>query len=320
MAYPYSAGQRRASAPVAYAIVNDVPADTARHFRAHEGIEFLSYSSQGWSDFSGFDRTLAAIHARTNPLVSFARQLADKRILWVDPHPENNDLAFEKMIEAAQLAGEAQSALVTAESAAEGIEALDQAAASRPFDLTITHWGEGAARDDAGGRTSTAEALLSGIRKRGLRCPVVIFASRADAERRRSVALGLGADWVNSARGFMFSLGCIQAQRCHTNECPVGVTTHARWLQRGLVVPEKAERVRRFHRQTVGALAELAGAAGLDSAHGFAPHHFLQRFGPGDVRPLDQVYGFVEPGCLMDGDVPAPLREAWSRADPGCFS
>ena len=55
--------------------------------------------------------------------------------------------------------------------------------------------------------------------------------------------LALGADWVNSARGFMFAIGCIQAQSCHTNHCPVGITTQDKQRQRALVVPDKAERV-----------------------------------------------------------------------------
>jgi len=135
-----------------------------------------------------------------------------------------------------------------------------------------------------------------------------------------AVALGLGADWINAARGFMFALGCIQAQRCHTNQCPVGVTTQNRWLQRGLVVAEKAERVRSFHHETVNALAELAAAAGLESPHEFAPHHFHQRFGPGDVRSLDRVHPAVPSGCLLDGSAPEPLRELWERADPSRFA
>ena len=59
----------------------------------------------------------------------------------------------------------------------------------------------------------------------------------------------LGADWCNSARGFMFALGCIQAQRCHTNGCPVGVTTQDHKLQRALDPVDKAERVYNFHRE-----------------------------------------------------------------------
>jgi hypothetical protein len=69
--------------------------------------------------------------------------------------------------------------------------------------------------------------------------------------------MALGADWCNAARGFMFALGCIQAQSCHTGKCPTGVTTQDPVRQRALVVPDKAERVLSFHQNTLVALAEL---------------------------------------------------------------
>src|ERR1700757_77029 len=68
--------------------------------------------------------------------------------------------------------------------------------------------------------------------------------------------VALGADWCNSARGFMFALGCIQSQSCHTDKCPTGVSTQDRVRQRALVVPDKAERVANFHRETMKSLAE----------------------------------------------------------------
>src|ERR1044072_5745463 len=77
-------------------------------------------------------------------------------------------------------------------------------------------------------------------------------------------AMALGADWCNSARAFMMSVGCIQAQRCHTNRCPVGVTTQDKKLQRALDVPDKAQRVHHFHKNTVHAVAEMVAAMGLD--------------------------------------------------------
>ena len=77
-------------------------------------------------------------------------------------------------------------------------------------------------------------------------------------------SMALGADWCNSARAFMFAVGCIQSQRCHTNKCPVGVTTQDPKLQRALNVPDKAERVHNYHRNTVHALAEMIAAMGLD--------------------------------------------------------
>ena len=69
--------------------------------------------------------------------------------------------------------------------------------------------------------------------------------------------MALGADWCNAARGFMFAIGCIQAQSCHTDRCPTGVATQDIYRQRSLVVNDKAERVLRFHQSTLQALAEV---------------------------------------------------------------
>ncbi|MEO6291465.1 MAG: FMN-binding glutamate synthase family protein [Burkholderiaceae bacterium] len=74
--------------------------------------------------------------------------------------------------------------------------------------------------------------------------------------------MALGADWCNSARGFMFSLGCIQAQSCHTGNCPTGVTTQDAHRQQALVVPDKAERVYQYHQRTLEALKEMVQASG----------------------------------------------------------
>ena len=79
----------------------------------------------------------------------------------------------------------------------------------------------------------------------------------------RTVALG--ADICNSARGFMFSLGCIQALRCNNNECPTGVATQNKMLMKGLVVTDKAERVFHFHKNTLHSANELLAAAGKKS-------------------------------------------------------
>ncbi|HQV51573.1 MAG: FMN-binding glutamate synthase family protein [Flavobacteriales bacterium] len=77
--------------------------------------------------------------------------------------------------------------------------------------------------------------------------------------------LGLGADICNSARGFLFSLGCIQALRCNTNACPTGITTQDKMLVKGLVVSDKSERVYHFHRNTLRGVMELLAACGKHS-------------------------------------------------------
>jgi glutamate synthase domain-containing protein 2 len=76
-------------------------------------------------------------------------------------------------------------------------------------------------------------------------------------------ALCTGADFINSARGFMFSLGCIQAMRCHSNTCPTGITTHNRRLQRGLVVEEKYLRVANYARNMNKEIEMIAYSCGL---------------------------------------------------------
>ncbi len=78
-------------------------------------------------------------------------------------------------------------------------------------------------------------------------------------------AVAMGADMCNNARGFMFSLGCIQALRCNTNECPAGVATQNKMLIKGLDVTDKSERVYQFHKNTLHTCNELIGAAGRSS-------------------------------------------------------
>ncbi len=115
-------------------------------------------------------------------------------------------------------------------------------------------------------------------------------------------ALALGADWANSARGFMFAIGCIQAQACHTNHCPVGVATQDHTRQRALHVPEKSERVYRFHKNTLKALAEMTGAAGLAHPGEFRPHHLLMRESDRNMVTGEDVYPYLPEGFLVRGE------------------
>ena len=89
-------------------------------------------------------------------------------------------------------------------------------------------------------------------------------------------ALALGADVCNSARGFMFSLGCIQALRCDTNRCPTGVATQDNMLAQGLVVEDKKTRVHNFHRNTLRTVMELLAAAGKNTVEELTPDLFLK--------------------------------------------
>jgi len=133
--------------------------------------------------------------------------------------------------------------------------------------------------------------------------------------------LALGADWCNSARGFMFAVGCIQAQACHTNACPVGVATQDPLRQRAIVVPDKAARVHNFHANTMRALADITGAAGLQHPAQFRPHHFMLRRHSGEAVNGAEAFPLLPEGALL-GEAPCPpdFSERWDRAQAECFT
>lgn len=103
-------------------------------------------------------------------------------------------------------------------------------------------------------------------------------------------ALALGADAVNSARGMMLALGCIQARRCNTNHCPAGVATNDPKLTVGLVVTDKKTRVANFHENTVRAFSEILGACGLTSPDQLQRRHILRRAETGAVNSYAELY------------------------------
>jgi glutamate synthase domain-containing protein 2 len=132
--------------------------------------------------------------------------------------------------------------------------------------------------------------------------------------------MAIGADWCNAARGFMFALGCIQAQACHTDHCPSGVATQNQRRQRALVVPDKAERVFRFHQQTLLALADLVGAAGLDHPRHLTPMHIVKRVSPTEVKTFADVYPFLAPGELVAGTSRPDYAACWAMSDAASFA
>ena len=135
-------------------------------------------------------------------------------------------------------------------------------------------------------------------------------------------ALALGADWCNSARGFMFALGCIQAQTCHTGNCPTGVTTQDAKRQMALVVPDKAQRVHNFHENTLEALQELLQAAGLHAPSELSTKHIMRRVTETHVQHLSELVDNVAPGALLQGDTASTLPDVfrdWPKASASSF-
>ncbi len=133
-------------------------------------------------------------------------------------------------------------------------------------------------------------------------------------------AHALGADWCNIARGFMFAVGCIQAQTCHTGHCPTGVTSQDPNRQRAIVVTDKAQRVANFHRETVKSLGELIAAAGMNSPAELRPHHIMRRVGDGRILTLADQFEFLTDGALLNGKAHSSLAVMWSRAPADTFN
>jgi glutamate synthase domain-containing protein 2 len=139
-----------------------------------------------------------------------------------------------------------------------------------------------------------AEALplvVDALIEAGLRGRIRLVASgKLVTSAKVAWALAAGADFVNTARGFMFSLGCIQAMRCHQNTCPVGVTTHDHRLQRGLVVEDKAERVAAYAEGLNHEVDMIAHACGLAHARGLRRDHVRIVQSPGRSVPLSLLH------------------------------
>ena len=132
--------------------------------------------------------------------------------------------------------------------------------------------------------------------------------------------LALGADWCNSARGFMFALGCIQAQTCHTGNCPTGVATQDPKRQVALVVPSKADRVRNFHRETLESVREMVAATGLAQPSDLRLQHIMRRVSEHEVQSLADLLPCLSPGDLLtDKPLEGLFAKHWHQASPDHF-
>ncbi len=132
--------------------------------------------------------------------------------------------------------------------------------------------------------------------------------------------LAIGADWVNAARAFMFAIGCIQSQSCHTNRCPTGVATQDPLRQRALVVTDKSARVANYHRNTMKALAEILASAGLEHPNQLGPHHLTRRTSSSEVKLFSQILYFAKPRELLDGNSGNEIyRASWQMARADSF-
>lgn len=132
--------------------------------------------------------------------------------------------------------------------------------------------------------------------------------------------LALGADWCNAARGFMFSLGCIQALNCHSDKCPSGVATQDPKRSRHLDVADKSERVYNFHRNTLKGLAEMLEAAGLQHPDELGPEHIIRRVSSNEIQSYDKLFTFLKPNELLeDNSRHTVFQNYWEEARSDSF-
>ncbi|GGO99457.1 FMN-binding glutamate synthase family protein [Wenjunlia tyrosinilytica] len=128
-----------------------------------------------------------------------------------------------------------------------------------------------------------------------------------------------GADYGNAARAMMFAVGCIQAQRCHTNTCPTGVTTQDPRRARALDVGDKTLRVRRFQEATVAGALQIMAAMGVSDPSQLRPHMLHRRIDPYIERSYEELYEWLAPGHLL-AEPPASWAADWDAADPDRFT
>ena len=127
-----------------------------------------------------------------------------------------------------------------------------------------------------------------------------------------------GADYTNAARAMMFAIGCIQAQRCHTNRCPVGVTTQDPLRARALDVADKSVRVHRFQSSTVASAVRMMASMGVSDPARLRPHMLHRRIDPTMVRSYGELYQWLDDGELV-ADCPQGWAADWSSAHPDTF-
>jgi glutamate synthase domain-containing protein 2 len=150
---------------------------------------------------------------------------------------------------------------------------------------------------------SIEEALprvVDALIETGLKSRIRVIASgKIVTSARAAWALCVGADFVNTARGFMFALGCIQALRCHTNTCPTGVTTHNKRLQRALVVEEKYLRVANYANSMNREIDMIAHSCGVRHARELKREHVRIVQASGQSVALNMLYPYPEPKARM---------------------
>jgi len=128
--------------------------------------------------------------------------------------------------------------------------------------------------------------------------------------------IALGADTVNSARGMMFALGCIQSRHCNTDQCPTGIATQNPKRYQALDVTDKGERVAQYHRSMIQHLVELLEVAGLENTEDIKPWHINRRINGVEVKNYSEIYEVLDEGCLLKSKtIPDNWKKEWEQAN-----
>ena len=154
----------------------------------------------------------------------------------------------------------------------------------------------------------------------GLRTNIKVGASGKVATGNDIVRrLVQGADYTNAARAMMMAVGCIQAQRCHTGTCPVGVTTQDPRRARALDVPDKSTRVHQYHSSTVAQAVQIMATMGVRTPEELTPDMLRHNISSREVRSYAEIYDWLSPGELL-GEPPESWASDWAAASPDTFS
>ena len=127
-----------------------------------------------------------------------------------------------------------------------------------------------------------------------------------------------GADYTNSARAMMMAVGCIQAQRCHTGECPTGVATQDPRRNRAVVVKDKSQAVYNYHKTTVNTAVRLMASMGVTDPADLTPEMLRRNISPTESRSYASIYEWLRPGQLLE-DPPSSWAQEWKAASPDTF-
>jgi len=157
-------------------------------------------------------------------------------------------------------------------------------------------------------------SALIGINKRDrIR---IIAAGKAISAFHMARMIALGADTINSARGMMLALGCLQSRSCNTDKCPTGIATQDPSRYKALNIEDKSKRVANYHNSTVMHLVELLSACGLSELNELQPHHINRRINGTQIASYADLYPSIKSCCLLGSDnlpdnLPDDLPDAW---------